>query len=277
MSDPWLKVYLGDMRADLKLHGMNANMLWALVNAYDLAKNGPGEVGELRASDGRAMSERELRRMSNVSGSATRRMFERWAERDLCELSDEDGKVLVNFPNLAKRQGIDRTAAARKRRQRERQRHGMSRQSHGESHGQMSRHVTGENQNQKELYERPPASGLSQVSSSRKARRERPRDQVWDAFVEGCEYEPGTPTERGAWNKARKEAGDATREDVLGRCAEFKRRYPNFRCTPTAVVRQWGALDTTNGSKPQRSMEDYERIIAEHEGRPTPTEEGMPY
>lgn len=187
VSEPWLKLYLADMRADPKIRGLNPDMRWALIQAWDLAKNGPGDVAELRRSDGRTMSERELRELSNVSPASTRRMFERWANVGLCTLLDEDGERLVVFPNLAKRQGIDRTAAERKRRQRERQKldavTGLSRRSHGDSHGESHGHVTAENQSTEELTS-TDALGLSIVDGPRKLVDRSATTRVWSAYEE---------------------------------------------------------------------------------------------
>jgi hypothetical protein len=100
------------MRADPKITGLNADMRWALIQAWDLSKTSPGEIGELRSSDGRAMTERELRQLAAVRPNATRAMFASWHARGLCEILP-DG--CVRFPSLARRQGIDTPGAIRTR------------------------------------------------------------------------------------------------------------------------------------------------------------------
>jgi hypothetical protein len=266
MSEPWLKLYVADMRADPKILSLKPAMRWALICAYDLAKNGPGDVAELRGSEGGAMTERELRTYASVSANETRAMFQRWSERGLCELVETvEGRLCV-FPNLARRQGIDRTAADRMKRYRKRKRY-------AERYALSDAHVTGERYGpvtaeKPEARERdredPSIEGSSLSAPPQKAR---PRDLIWDALVEECGYSPGTPTERGAWNKARKEIGDQPPGEVAAKAAMFKRRYPDLRCTPTALVRQWGALGEANGQPRQRTMAEVEEVIRQHEAR----------
>lgn len=243
MSEPWIRVYLADMRGDPKVYRMNSDMRWALLNAWDIAKNGPGDVCELRASDGRAMAERELRHLSSVSASATRRMFERWASVGLCELRSDGDALLVVFPKLASRQGIDRTHAERQRRYRQRWRDGKS-DGVRDAKVTASRDgsVTGENQNQIEVTREDSTSLLSQPLAP--VAKLRPRDEVWDTLVDVCGYRPEADSERGAWNKARKELRrlEAGADDVRDRAAAYRKRWPLVALTPTALVRHWGEL-----------------------------------
>jgi hypothetical protein len=115
----WSRIYFGDMRADPKIRGMNADMRLALLHAWGLAHNPPGLVGELRGSTGEGMGEAELRDLAKVQPQATRGMFRRWAEAGLCEIVDDGrGHQMVWFPKLARRQGIDPANAERQRRHR---------------------------------------------------------------------------------------------------------------------------------------------------------------
>jgi len=254
-------LYAADMRADPAIADLNDSLRYALIQAWDLAKNGPGDARELRGSKGEAMPEATLRALARVSPQATRRMYRRWAEAGLCELREEAGRTLVVFPNLAKRQGIDATAAARKRRERERRSHGDVTEKSRPNVTALSRDVTGENQSTEEVSSTEPSALPSQPLGA--AKKQRPRDLVWDALVEACGYQPGTATERGAWNRARKEIGDNPPGEVAARAKAFKRRYPDLKCTPTALMRQWGALGETNGQPRRRSQEEVDRMIAE--------------
>lgn len=286
MSEPWIKVYPADMRADPKFDGLNADMQLALIHAWDLAKNGPGDMAELRSSEGRTMSERELRRIANVSGAATRRMFERWAKRGLCELDEEDGHTLVIFPNLAKRQGIDRTNAERQRRFRERQRNARrNARSNAVSNGPKLRPVTGQNQNQKENSVTPTDVVVTPPST-------RKPDPIWDALLEACPAGSDmTKSERGRRNKAVAELReiDADPADVRIVARRLREKWGGrVALTPSAIVTNWaGTLAEVrpNGHRSKltpadfdRMAEERDRITAERQAAAAaPDDEGVPY
>lgn len=56
--------------------------------------------------------------------------------------------------------------------------------------------------------------------------------------------DPGTASEVRRWAKAHDElaAAGATPEDVRARAAEYRRRWPDASCTPTALASNWSAL-----------------------------------
>lgn len=112
VTEPYIYVWASDMRADPKIIGLNGDEKWALIQAWDLAKNGPGDPDELRDVDGSPMTATTLRQIAGVSPNATRGIFERWQRRGLATL--EDG--LVRFPKLRRRQKLDATNAARQAR-----------------------------------------------------------------------------------------------------------------------------------------------------------------
>jgi len=285
MSDPWIKVYPADMRADPKFSGMHPAMRYALIQAWDLAKNGPGAVDELRSSDGRAMREAELRRLSSVSASATRRMFERWERVGLCEI--EDG--LVRFPNLAKRQGIDRTAAERMRRLRQRKRDGTV-----TANVTPARYgpVTAQNQNQsKNRVE--PSNEVSTPPNAPKTATPKPRqpDPIWDALLEACPAgSEMTKSERGRRNAAVKELREINADPADVRLVARRLREKwggRVALTPSAIVTNWSgtiAEIRPNGHGRTWTREDAERAAAYRAGveeqqrqRAAAAEEGVPY
>jgi hypothetical protein len=282
MSEPWIRVYAADMRGDPGVRNLSPAMRYALIQAWDLAKNGPGKVAELRSNDGRAMRERELRDLSNVAAAETRRMFERWAKLDLCQLVDEGDDVLCTFPNLAKRQGIDATAAERKRRERERRRHGHvtaeSREVSRQKSRSMSRHVTGENQSTEErrTKEEKPSVPATPPPPSRKP------DEVWDAVLVACDFKPETTSERGKTNRAVKELKEAgaTATEIAQRAKAMQQKWPNIRLTPTTLSGNWGAF-AVNGTTPKRSMAEIDKLAAEHGWNgadvQTPEPEDLPF
>lgn len=97
-------------------------------------------------------------------------------------------------------------------------------------------------------------SGEVEVEGVVVAPAPRPRDDIWDALTSALECEPHTESERGAWNKARKElaAAEATPEQIHHRADEYRRRWPNMTLSPNALARHWGELATKarNGQAP---------------------------
>ena len=276
MSDPWIKVYPADMRADPAILSLNPHRRYALIQAWDLAKNGPGAIDELRAGDGAAMTERELRKLADVGGGETRGLFGGWAALGLCTI--EDG--LVRFPNLAKRQGIDASSAERKRRERERKRHGAvtpeSREMSRQKSRPVSRDVTGENQSKRESKPTPPPPTVTS----------RPRDAIWDAFAEAIPVEGEmTKSERGRRNAAAKELREIQADpDDIGAVVKHLRHKWGDRVavTPSAVASNWStalAELRPNGHRRKLTAEDFDRVAAMREadaaGRATEPE--LPY
>jgi hypothetical protein len=271
VSEPYIRLYVADMRADPKFYRMNADMRLALIHAWDLAKNGPGDVCELRANEGRAMRERELRTLSNVSGAATRRMFERWASVGLCELEEEDGETLVVFPTLAKRQGIDRTNALRQKRFRERQRNARrNAQSNAVSNGPKLRGVTGENQNQNTRKE--SVAIAPDPSSPKASPPARKPDPIWDALIAVCPVAGEmTKAERGRRNNAAKQLREISADpgDIAVVARHLAQKWQGrIAITPQAIVSNWSATLAEihpNGHGPKLTAEDFDRIGLERD------------
>lgn len=168
MSEPYIYVWASDMRADPKIIGLNGDEKWALIQAWDLAKNGPGDPDELRDVDGSPMTASTLRKIADVSPTATRGLFEKWQRRGLCTvgtearataerresearaereetLSEARGNVedtLVRFPRLRRRQRLDATNAARQARFREKRNAKSNGESNAESNGASNSRVT---------------------------------------------------------------------------------------------------------------------------------------
>lgn len=74
-------------------------------------------------------------------------------------------------------------------------------------------------------------------------RKERPQDKLWEAMIEVCGLDGGTPTdrERKAWNGAVKSlrSAGATPGEVRARARCYRTRWPNMSLTPTALARRW--------------------------------------
>lgn len=277
MSEPWIKVYLDEMRADPKISALDADQRYLLIQMWGLAKNGPGPQDELRDADGSPMTPKRLHQVAGMMTNADlvaqgdppcktgsyqgiKATIDRMVDLGLGERA-MDGAI--RFPTLLRRQGIDRTNAARQARFRAQKRAERNAARNAQVTLGSNGPVTPESTEERRDREDPSIEGSSLSAPPQKPR---PRDLVWDALVEGCGYSPGTHTERGAWNKARKEIADQSPDAVAAKAAEFKRRYPDLRCTPTALVRQWGALGEANGRPRRRTMEEVDAIIADYEG-----------
>lgn len=296
MSEPWIRFYDGDVRGDPKIVALSPPMRWALVIAWGLAKNGPGDVAELRSSDGSAMGLVELRRLASVDPNETRAMFQRWARLDLCVLVDEGDELVCTFPSLAKRQGIDRTAAQRKRRERERKRHGkvtaMSRQSHGESHGSMSRHVTGENQSTEEKRSTTSAGGLSEPLSSSNPLTPKIVTPVWAAYVE---HHPQATLTKSRQQLIRRRLAEHPAEKLVA-AIEGNHRDPwcngenpsgktyhalELILRDAEKIEKYASVPAMNGAKPKRTMAEIDKLAAEHGWNgadvETPEPEDLPF
>lgn len=85
------------------------------------------------------------------------------------------------------------------------------------------------------------------------AKKERPRDPVWDALIEVCGVDAKTipVSKRGAYGKAVKELKgvDATPDEIRRRGANYVRRWGADKLTPSALVSHWAevAQAPTNG------------------------------
>lgn len=120
MSEPFIKVFAGDMRADPKVRALIKVVphgAYQLIQAWDLAKNGP-RYSELRDPFGDPMTPQMFAEMVGVSAKDATQFYSRAVKLDLAEL---EGSVLV-FPSLAKRQANAKTPAQRQKEYRDRQR-----------------------------------------------------------------------------------------------------------------------------------------------------------
>jgi hypothetical protein len=95
-------------------------------------------------------------------------------------------------------------------------------------------------------------------------RRPRPRDPLWDAFVDGLGYGPETKPERGKWNRAIKELRDvgATYEQVRAVIDEHGRRW-EVECTPQSVTRNWSLLSRSARPGANADYWSMKRLAAE--------------
>lgn len=123
-SEPYIQVYAADMRADPKIQALTRRdrvFPYWLIQAWDIAKNGPGQPDELRAPDGTPLGDRDFADL--IPGAAPAKVAA-WRkallELGLADVVDD----ALHFPTLCKRQGIDRTGAERQRRFRSRHRNG---------------------------------------------------------------------------------------------------------------------------------------------------------
>ncbi len=95
--------------------------------------------------------------------------------------------------------------------------------------------------------ERERAKALSLAKSQKRddppAVRPRSTDELWDVLSEEL-GEVATDSERGRRNKALKELRQvgATPDDVRGRIAEYRSRWPNIDITAIGIVRNWTTL-----------------------------------
>ena len=124
MSEPWIKVYAADMRGDQKVNTLTIAERYLLIQAWDLAKNGPGPQDELRNADESAMNPRDFSaQIAGLRAADATRFFDRIVRLRLAEPSESGA---LRFPRLTRRQGIDPTGAERVRRHRERKRNAPS-------------------------------------------------------------------------------------------------------------------------------------------------------
>lgn len=74
-------------------------------------------------------------------------------------------------------------------------------------------------------------------------KKERPPDLLWEAMIEVCGLDGGTPTdrERKAWNGAVKSlrSAGATPGEIRARARCYRARWPGISLTPTALARRW--------------------------------------
>lgn len=89
------------------------------------------------------------------------------------------------------------------------------------------------------------------------SRRPRESDPIWDALMGACGITPTeiTSSARGAYNAAAKALRDvgATPAEISRRARDYRMRFPNAALTPTALAKQWAALNV-----PQQREEDLE-------------------
>jgi hypothetical protein len=124
VSEPWLRIYAAEMRADPKIGMLTLQEQALLPHAWDLAKNDTTVLGELRMVDGTPMTARFFARL--IPG-ATPRLAEKFMRRLVeCGLAEKLDDGALRFPTLGRRQAIDRTNALRQARFRQRQRNGKS-------------------------------------------------------------------------------------------------------------------------------------------------------
>ena len=74
----------------------------------------------------------------------------------------------------------------------------------------------------------------------------RRRDALWEATVLAMRRQPGSKSERGAWNTAVRNLREveASPLDILARAREYRRRWPKIDITPTGLESNWGLLAT---------------------------------
>lgn len=87
-------------------------------------------------------------------------------------------------------------------------------------------------------------------ASAAKLKRTRPRDELWDAWVDVWD-EPRTRTERSRLNAALKElrVAGATADEVRRVLKAYDQEYPGMTHSPQGVTKNWTWL--LNGSKPK--------------------------
>lgn len=78
-------------------------------------------------------------------------------------------------------------------------------------------------------------------------KKERRRDLAWETLLDVCGIDQASLTRsgRGPANRALADiraAGGAEPDQIRGRAAEFRRRYPEISLTPMALAKHWGAL-----------------------------------
>lgn len=85
---------------------------------------------------------------------------------------------------------------------------------------------------------------LSSKTPSSPPRKQRERDEVWDALVEVCgDVKADTETSRRAkCAKELKKVG-ATAAEIRARAREMKRRWPNVTITDTGLVGRWSTVE----------------------------------
>lgn len=123
-----------------------------------------------------------------------------------------------------------------------------------------------ENENQEN--EKPLAPSTLDAGSVAVERRARPPDLLWEAVLEACGI-TGTPTPsaRGAYNRAVADlrAVEATPEEVIGRAAMFRARWPGASLTPTALARRWAECEPDARNLPRtatRAPSEFARAMA---------------
>lgn len=72
-----------------------------------------------------------------------------------------------------------------------------------------------------------------------------PKNPWWDALVAGIGINPATDQERQIYGKTVRElrALDATPEEILRRCANYRVRFPNVELTCTALTKHWSRVE----------------------------------
>lgn len=91
-----------------------------------------------------------------------------------------------------------------------------------------------------------------------KPKAPRPKDELWETILRVCGIDGQTLTgsERGRINKALKELREvgATPQELEGRAAAYKTKFPDAAITPTALTGNWSAL-TPKGRQVRNTCE----------------------
>lgn len=116
--------------------------------------------------------------------------------------------------------------------------------------------------NPQPTHGQPTANPQKNTANTGKARENtlapgkpaRKRDPLWDAFAEEVGVTDNgslTDTERAVWNGALKELRKvgATAQQMHGRCAEFRRRWPDLTLTLPGIKKHWAELGATPRGK----------------------------
>jgi biotin operon repressor len=89
----------------------------------------------------------------------------------------------------------------------------------------------------------------------------RKRDELFEKIADVCGWELSnlTKSARGQLNKAAKELRDvgATADQVGGKAAAYKEKYPGIELTPTALIKHWAALYVRKVETKQSIWETY--------------------
>jgi hypothetical protein len=246
---PWFRMY-AEARTDAKLRTLTDAefRVWFNLLCYASEQDERGTIPptdpfllavEVAGGDEALLEETMTRlvmlRMVDVGDSADTITFSKFTERQYDKPSDAPD-------------------ATRERKARQRAKQRESRVTTAESRP-LSRDVTPSHAPEKRREEEskeyspptPPPGEETQSGIVNERRRE-----VWDALVEGTGIKPETSSERSRFGKSVAEllALDATRPEILKRCASYRQHYPNTTITDRALVNNWS---TVAGAPPRAS------------------------